>query len=86
MKADEIRTKLEEYRAQTQKLAAGMAGGDTGSMIAATNGSRIVLPIFLGEIALQLAELNEKLDLEPGRIVDVIVAIQEEIDKRETKR
>jgi hypothetical protein len=36
------------------------------------------------EVALQLAELNERIDraLQPGKIVDLIVAVQGEIDKR----
>lgn len=57
-----------------------MAGGDAGSMIAATNGSTIVVPIFLGEIALQLAELNEKLT--PASIVAAIIEIQGTLDEK----
>jgi hypothetical protein len=41
-----------------------MSKGDAESMNAAFNGAVITGGFFLGEIALQLAELNEKLDVD----------------------
>jgi len=79
MKAADLRTKLEEYRAQTAKLVDGMTRGEESSMTAAINGSIVVQSLFLGEIALQLADLNEKLT--PASIVAGILEIQKTLDE-----
>jgi hypothetical protein len=59
MKADEIRKRLEAQTIEGQKLAEAMIKGDEESMLAAAIGAIITGGFFLGEIALQLAEMNE---------------------------
>jgi hypothetical protein len=67
MKADEIRKRLEAQTIEGQKLAEAMIKGDEESMLAAAIGAIITGGFFLGEIALQLAEMNEaREDLKNG--------------------
>jgi len=61
MKLDEIRERAEALRAQNEKLAEEMKKGDVESAIAASAAAVISGGFWLGEIALQLAELNTHL-------------------------
>lgn len=79
MKADEIRTRLEGFRESMAKLQAEMKTGDVESAVAAAGGSLIASSLFVAEIALQLAELNEKLT--PASMVAAIREIQQTIDQ-----
>jgi hypothetical protein len=60
MKADEISSRLEELKGKLKK-AFEQTGDPQSLLIASTAAAIIELPLFAGEIALQLAKLNEKL-------------------------
>lgn len=63
MKVAELEAKIEELRIQNERLAGVMQGGDFKTMTAAAiaSSSLPAIVFFIGEVALQLAELNEQL-------------------------
>lgn len=61
MTANEIQERLEELRAGNEKLVNEMKKGDMNAAIAAATSAVVVSGFWLGEIALQLATLNDQI-------------------------
>lgn len=77
MKVDEIRAVLEEQKSKFREAFEKPA--DESIIPACVASAQIAFALFTGEIALQLAELNEKLT--PASMVASIREIQQTIDQ-----